>query len=276
MERSSRAIQFLLQRAGSAYTAGPAVEHALAVCEGLAVEGITSTVCYWNGPLDTPRAVLDSYVRVLQLMRSLPMDCYLSVKAPALAFDSGLLKEILHEAKRTNTAVHFDSMSPATVDQTFALIGEARRIYPNIGCTLPARWRRSLSDVDRVIDLGLRVRIVKGQWAGLNGDESNSREGFLRLTERLACRDARHVAVATHNAKVARSVLTALKSAGTSPEMELLHGLPQRRMLKIAREDNVAVRVYVPCGHAGLPYRLREIGRDPRILAWFMRDLVRA
>src|SRR2546425_11493939 len=110
MGTSNWAIQFLLQRAGSVYTTGPAVEHALAVCEDLAAEGISSTVCYWNGFFDSPRAVSDSYLRLLQLTRRLPADCYLSVKAPALGFDAGLLKEILHEAKRTNTTVHFDSM----------------------------------------------------------------------------------------------------------------------------------------------------------------------
>src|SRR5438034_10010780 len=30
-----------------------------------------------------------------------------------------------------------------------SLIDEARRIYPNLGCTLPSRWRRSLGHADR-------------------------------------------------------------------------------------------------------------------------------
>jgi proline dehydrogenase len=66
-----------------------------------------------------------------------------------------------------------------------------------------------------------------------------------------------------------------LKESGISHELELLHGMPQRRMLQIARQQNVATRVYVPYGHAGMPYRLKEAGRDPRVLLWFMRDLIR-
>jgi proline dehydrogenase len=270
------AIQFLIRHAGSVYTAGPRAEHAQSVCERLGVESIASTVCYWNACFDSSRVVSDSYIRVLDVIRGLPCNCYLSVKAPAFGFDTGLLRKILDEAARTNITVHFDSLAPDTVDRTFALIDEARRIYPNIGCTLPARWRRSLGDVDRVIDLGLRVRVVKGQWAGLDGDETSPREGFLRVIDRLAVKRARHVAVATHNHAVAGDALRRLKTAGTSCELELLYALPQRRMLEIAREHNVPARVYVPCGHPGLPYRLKEVRRDPRILGWFVHDLIRS
>ncbi len=269
------AIQFLIRRAGSAYTAGPAVEHARSVCDRLGVEGIATTVCYWNGCLDSPRTVSDSYLRVLDIIRNLASDCYLSVKAPAFGFHFDLLKQIVDEAARTNITVHFDSLAPETVDRTFALICEARRSYPHIGCTLPARWRRSLRDVDRVIDLGVRVRVVKGQWAGLAGDEINPHEGFLSVIDRLAVKGARHVAVATHHPAVASDCLRRLKSAGTSCELELLHGLPQPRMLRIAHEHNVPVRVYIPYGEPALPYRLKEARRDPRILAWFVRDLIR-
>jgi proline dehydrogenase len=273
---SNPAVQFLIRRAGRIYTAGPAVEHAGAVCERLRVEGIATTICYWNNHVDTPRTVSEQYIRILDLIRETKPDCYLSIKAPALGFDMAVVRNILEQARRSNTTVHFDSMAPETVDRTFAMIDEARRSYPHIGCTLPVRWRRSMRDIDRVIDLGLRVRVVKGQWSGVNGDETDPGEGFLRVVECLATRGARHVAVATHNAAAADEAIHKLKTSATPCELELLYALPQSQMLKIAREQKVPARVYVPCGHAGLPYRLKEAGRDPRILAWFVRDLIRA
>src|SRR6266536_6464035 len=138
------AIRFLLQRAGSVYTAGPAAEDAAAICEKLATRGIASTACHWTGYLDDPPTVADSYLYLLRRIQQLRFDCYLSVKATALAFDAELLKKILQEAATTNTAVHFDSMAPDTVDRTIALIEKARGIHPNLGYTLPARWHRSL------------------------------------------------------------------------------------------------------------------------------------
>jgi proline dehydrogenase len=257
------------------YTAGPEIENAFAVCESFADQGIASIICYWNSLLDSPACVLNSYLRIIQLIPRLRADCYLSIKAPALGFDKCLLQEIVREAARTNTTVHFDAMTPETVDRTLALIEKVRRVYPNIGYTLPARWRRSEEDTDRIIEMGLRVRLVKGQWHGLNGDETDPGEGFRRLTERLIAKRACHVAFATHNKRVALNTLARLNGSGISHELELLHGMPQRGMLRIARAQNVATRVYVPYGHAGLPYRLKEVARDPRVLIWFMRDLIR-
>jgi proline dehydrogenase len=201
-------------------------------------------------------------------------DCYLSVKAPGLKFDIELVKKVFDEARRLNAIVHFDAMAPDTVDRTFELIGEARQIYSKLGCTLPGRWRRSLPDADRAIELGLRVRVVKGEWAGPGNDETDPREGFLRVIDRLAGR-AVHVAVATHNPLMARHSLRSLKNSGTPCELELLYGLPQQPLLEIARDFGVRARMYVPYGHAGLPYRLKEALRKPRIIGWFLHDLMR-
>jgi proline dehydrogenase len=132
-----------------------------------------------------------------------------------------------------------------------------------------------MRDVDYAVDLGLRVRVVKGEWSGLDGDETDRSEGFMSVVERLAKRRARHVAIATHDAGLADKCLERLKSAGVSCELELLYGLPKRRMLKIAREHRIAARIYVPYGQAGLPYRLKDIVRNPRIFTWFARDLIR-
>src|SRR2546427_248394 len=157
-------FQILVQRAASSYSAGPTMGSARAACEHLASLGIASTVCYWNRPSDSPLVTTERYLRLFELIRDLPSGSYLSVKAPALGFDMKLIEEILDQAHRTNSTVHFDAMSPETADRTIALIEKARHVYPNLGCTLPSRWLRSLRDVDRAIEWNLRIRLVKGEW----------------------------------------------------------------------------------------------------------------
>jgi proline dehydrogenase len=268
-------FRILIERAASRYTAGPTITSARAVCERLACLGIASTVCYWNRSSDSPLLTAEGYLALLDLIRDLPDGSYLSVKAPALGFDMKLINQVLDQAHRTNTTVHFDAMSPETADRTIALIDEARRIHPNLGCTLPSRWRRSLRDLDRAIEWNLRIRLVKGEWPAPKGDEMDPNEGFLRLVERLAAKSARHVAVATHNHKLGRKCLEYLKGRIASCELELLYGFPQRSMLQIARALAIPARVYVPYGGAGLPYRLKDAARKPAILGWFVRDVVR-
>jgi proline dehydrogenase len=273
MGKAESTLQSLIRRAASLYTAGPAVGDAQKVCQRLASEGISSTVCYWDVRADQPASILQAYIGLLNRMPT--ADCYLSIKAPALNFNIDLVKKVLVEARRVNAIVHFDAMGPETVDRTFLLIEHAADIYPRIGCTLPGRWRRSLNDAERAVKMGLRVRVVKGEWAGIGGDETDPREGFLNVVDRLAGRAA-HVAVATHNPVLARLSLRRLKNVGTPCELELLYGLPQKPMLGIARDLGVRARVYVPYGHSGLPYRLKNAFRNPKIIGWFFRDLWRS
>jgi len=68
--------------------------------------------------------------------------------------------------------------------------------------------------------------------------------------------------------------LRRLRAAGTSCELELLFGLPARRVMDVADEEGVPVRLYVPYGASFLPYRLSHIRQTPRIGWWFLRDLL--
>jgi proline dehydrogenase len=274
MGAADSVIRSLIRRAASAYTAGPRLEDARAVCDRLAREGVASTVCYWDVYSDSPAFVSQAYVAALRTIPISPPDCYLSIKAPALKFEIGLVQKVIDEARRLNAIVHFDALAPETVDPTFDLIRQARESYSKIGCTLPGRWRRSLSDGDRAIETGLHIRVVKGEWKGIESDETDPREGFLNVIDRIAGR-ATHVAVATHNLTIARLSLRRLKNVGTPCELELLYGLPQQALLKLARDFGVRARMYVPYGYAGLPYRLKASVRNPRILRWFVHDLWR-
>jgi proline dehydrogenase len=274
MGAADSTIHSLIRRAARAYVAGPTLENARAVCDRLARDGVATTVCYWDVYSDHPAFISQAYMKALQTLSDNTSDCYLSIKAPALKFDMKLITKVLEEARRLSVIVHFDAVAPDTVDRTFELISRAHDIYPKIGCTLPGRWRRSLADVDCPVEMGLRVRVVKGEWKGLGNDERDPREGFLEVIERLAGR-ATHVAVATHNPTIARLSLRRLKDAGTPCELELLYGLPQQPLLRIARAYGVRARMYVPYGHARLPYRLTQAVRNPRIIGWFLHDLFR-
>jgi len=276
MGTTGSAIDSLVRRAARPYVAGPAMEDARAVCEKLRRDGISSTVCYWDAYADHPGIVSQAYVGLLsQMFTCGHSDCYLSVKAPALNFDPECVRKVIEAAQLLNAIVHFDALAIDTVERTFELIASTSRIYPKLGCTLPSRWRRSIADAERSIELGLRVRVVKGEWKAPDEiDEIDPREGFLQIVERLAGR-ATHVGVATHNPMMARLSLRRLKDAGTPCELELLYGLPQQPLLRIAKDFGVRVRMYVPYGHTGLPYRLRNMTRNPRIIGWFLQDLLR-
>jgi proline dehydrogenase len=263
----------LASRAARIYTAGPELTDGLRVCHWAGRYGMAATLGFWNLESDSPRTTADTYLAALDALAREELDCYLSIKLPALDFSPDLLADLAERAGTCGVLLHLDSLGPETTDRTFAVMAEHVALHGVVGCTLPGRWRRSLADADRVVELGLPVRVVKGQWADPDHADVDPRDGFLAVIDRLAGR-ARHVAVATHDAVLARAALERLRAAGTACEAEMLFGLPLRPVLRVTGEADVPVRLYVPYGHAWLPYLLSGAMRNPRTFWWAGRDVL--
>jgi proline dehydrogenase len=118
------------------------------------------------------------------------------------------------------------------------------------------------------------VRVVKGEWADPREPGRDRRQGFIEVVGCLAGR-ASEVAIATHDASLARESLARLQAAGTPCELELLNGLPRRELIPLAQEFSVLVRIYVPFGIAWRPYALSKLGQNPRIMWWLLQDALR-
>ena len=263
--------RFLSTTASAAYVAGPELQNAIAAIDKFSIQGATSTIGYWDSGEEAPRAVADIYLAALKAIEQKGSNTYLSIKAPALGLSSSLVAEVAARSRAANIGIHFDALGHDTVDRTFELIGEATQCSARVGCTLPGRWHRSTADVERIVDLGVRVRVVKGQWADPDDPNIDLRTGYLATIDRLAGR-ATHVTVATHDPLLAAESFRRLQAAGTSCELELLFGLPMNGVRKVAAQAGVKVRVYIPYGESYLPYALSQVRKKPQILWWVMRD----
>jgi proline dehydrogenase len=267
------AWEVVAKHAGSAYTSGPELADAMRTCRRLFSLGFGGTICFWNIESDSPERIMTIYTSALAALANEKMGCYLSIKLPPLKYDPALLNQVLEQARHSDALVHFDSLEHEGADRTFSMIAQAARSYSHLGCTLPGQWVRSVADADFAVEIGLHVRVVKGQWPDPQHREMNPREGYLNVIDRLAGR-ARFVAVATHDPELGRNALERLRRAGTPCSLELLYGLPVKPALKVARELGVPVRVYVPFGHGWLPYSLTHARQNPRVFWWVLRDLL--
>jgi proline dehydrogenase len=267
------AAYWLASRAAQSYTA-PTVEDARQICLQLQAEGLGTSVSFWNDDFDSVEYITHSSLQLLELLRFLDSHSYLSLKLPAMRFDPEAVGTILRAAAPMPRLIHFDSHGPEHADRMFATIESAFKHNCNLGCTIPGRWLRSIADARFACRRGLRVRVVKGQWPDPREPEMDMRQGFLTVIDELRGR-AECVAVATHDVTLAREALNRLMDAGTPCELELLHGLPRRAAVAMARQLAVPIRIYVPQGRAWLPYVLKQAKQNPWVLGWFARDLVR-
>ncbi len=271
---SPRRLALALARyAARGYVVGPDLGDAVNACRGFAAQGFASTICAWNDEKDLPGDNAGRCLSSIEAVAAEQLDCYVSLKALDLQFSPLLVGEIAERALRQNVGIHFNSMGPEAADETFSILNQLAKMRAKLGCTIPGRWRRSLLDAEQAAGLGLRVRVVKGQWPDPDAPAIDLRNGFLRVIDRLAGR-ARHVAVATHDPSTAQAALARLRDAGTCCELELLFGLPFREAIRVGRAMNVPIRIYIPYGRAWLPYAFGQVRKNPKIALWVLRDLV--
>jgi proline dehydrogenase len=219
----------------------------------------------------SPRDAANVHLDVFDRLEPHSWDGSVSVKLSALRFDVALFEGLAQAAARTGRRLHLDSLAPELAEPTWSLL-ERTDHRSAIGTTLPGRWRRSPADAARAADLGVAVRVVKGQWpdSAWRGDVAS---GFLAVVEQLAGADI-PISIATHDPPLAEEALGRLVEAGTPCELELFYGLPFARPARVARALGVPIRVYTPFGDAGTPYRAADVARRPRVAWWLAQDLL--
>ena len=124
------------------------------------------------------------------------------MKLSALGFDADLFAELDAASAQSRRPLHVDALAPETVDATWRLLQSAPRAG-EVGIALPGRWTRSAHDASLAERLGLRVRVVKGQWADRRRGRPRSRRGLPRVVDRLRGHSG-GVAVATHDVAAPR------------------------------------------------------------------------
>lgn len=264
----------LLDLAGRAYVPAT-LDDALRLAQGHAAAGRACTLGCFNDGSEAPADVAARACASADAMALLAPSGYVSIKAPGLHYDLDALDQILACCRQRQVLAHFDSHDLGNAELTLACVERALEQGLDVGLTLPGRWARSLDDAAHACSLGLRVRVVKGEWPDPLRPEADLRAGFLAVIDTLIAHRAREVAVASHDPPLAREALRRLQAAGIRCELELLNGLPQRASLAAARELAVPVRIYIPFGIAWRPYALRRALRQPRMLLWLATDLVR-
>ncbi len=252
--------------------AGEQLPDALGTASMLRRGGYEIALAYWNRADESPHDIIERYEEIVRAIPSVGGTAYLSMKAPAFAGDSGnAFPYLLALAQSLDVQLHFDSADIEAADEILRLMADNADAASTIGCTLPGRWRRSLSDAEGLSDRDVAIRVVKGEWPDPSAPSLDPQRGFIEVVKRLAGRKA-PVRIATHNPKLAEWSVELLRAAGTPCDVELLYGFPARGLTPRLKALGVPVRVYVPFGYGWVPYCLNYVRNRPSFLCWLLRD----
>jgi proline dehydrogenase len=272
------------------FVAGETIDEAIAAARAVEAQGLVQTLDLLGESVATVEEAgiaTNAYLAMLPRIAAAGIGRNISIKLTQLGLDlslddaGGNLRRILTLAREQGFFVRVDMESSAYVDATLTIVEQVwREGHTNVGVVLQSALKRSEADLDRVLALGARVRLVKGAYKEPASVAYQSTAevdaAYVRLLERLLPH-GQFPAIATHDPVMiahARRIAAAAGLAASGFEYQMLYGVRRDLQASLAREG-FGVRVYIPYGREWFPYFMRRLGERPANVAFVLKSLVR-
>ncbi|MFS0918879.1 proline dehydrogenase family protein [Brevibacillus sp. 179-C 1.1 NHS] len=272
--RTSPVLYPLLLAAAKRYVTGETRADAITIAKRVEKMGYRLSVEYMG------ENTLDSQVveEAQQEFRALTLDCSQLHTAVGVSFDLshlGLLLEPkmayahveeLAEQARQQGQYLMISMEEST--KTEAILSVYERLaqrHENVGITIQAHLHRSMEDIQRVLALPGKIRLVKGAFkepqevALARLMELNER--YLELAE-LCIRSGHECSLATHDQAIVDELARREYLLRPNVEVELLYGV-RPELAHAMREKGVPVRLYLTYGTEWYLYVCHRLAEHP-------------
>jgi proline dehydrogenase len=271
------------------FVAGDRLDDALVVAKRLAGQRLTTTLDRLGENVLTPseaRTAVESYAETLREMTASNLDPNISVKLTMLGLDIGdevaydNMLVLLETARSVDGFVRIDMEGSAYTERTLAIAEALHAQFEGlVGTVIQAYLHRSDRDIERLIDLNMRVRLVKGAYAepaslALQRPREVD-DAFVRLMERLL-EAGRYPAIATHDPTLVRATQGFALRMGIDRkrwEFQMLYGVRREEQVALAREG-YGMRIYLPFGADWYPYFARRIAERPANMLFVLRQLL--
>jgi proline dehydrogenase len=305
LDNASKAFFHLLARSGSLRTmasrygmrqptsfarrfiAGETIDEAVEAARGIEAKGLLQTLDFLGEGVSTladAEAASRDYLGVIEAIIPSGIDRNLSLKLSQLglgidrAMATDNLRRVLDRAEGFFVRIDMESSAyTASTLQVFEMLWE--QDYRQIGVVLQADLRRTGQDVERMIALGVRVRLVKGAYreppAVAFQKKHEVDAAYVRLLERLLLH-GHYPAIATHDSSMidrARRYAAAQKISPDAFEFQMLYGIRRDLQASLVAEG-YRVRVYIPFGRQWFPYFMRRLGERPANIGFVVRSLL--
>jgi proline dehydrogenase len=269
--------------AESALTAGAAYERA-GIVPMYTRLGENCTV-----PADAD-ATLDHYLGLIDRIAEGDSKGELSVKLTALGFDLDAestfarMERLADKAAERGTDLWIDMESSAYAEPTVAFYERLKASHPNVGLCLQAYLRRTAGDVQRLLPLEPRIRLVKGAYSekpdvayqGHHDVDANFLALAVEMLQAIAAGGKVRLGLGTHDLRLVEQIsehAAALGLPRTSFEVQMLYGIRAREQRRLAAEGYV-VRDLISYGPAWYGWYMRRLAERPANVVFALRQVL--
>jgi proline dehydrogenase len=295
---ASRGLKYLASRYGMStprgfarrFIAGETVQEAIAAARQIEASGLTQTLDMLGESVVTmgeADAATRAYLKLMEEIVAAGIGRNISLKLTQLGLTVDRatcvdnLRRILDSAATHEFFVRVDMESSRFTQVTLEIFETMwQQGYRNAGIVLQSYLPRSVPDAVRLIQLGARIRLVKGAYNEPKGvayqDKADVDAAFLEIVKLLLV-SANYPAIATHDPAMLSATRAFAAERGISPEayeFQMLYGV-RRDLQARLHAEGYHLRVYVPFGREWFPYFMRRLGERPANVAFVVGGILR-
>jgi len=277
-----------VRRSVSRFMPGETIDDALRAAAALKADGITTILTKLGENIttaDEAEEVTQHYLEVLDKVGMSGLDAQVSIKPTQLGLDQDRamcdrnMDRLIERAELRNNIVWIDMEGSPYVEPTLELFRRTRAKTPRVGVALQAYLYRTEKDVESLIPLGAKIRIVKGAYLEpptvAFPKKADVDENYYRLCTRLLREDAVRAGcllhIATHDIGLADRLSDYIannKVPASAYEFAMLYGIQRGQQLRLAKSGK-RLRVLISYGEYWFPWYMRRLAERPANM-WFV------
>jgi proline dehydrogenase len=233
-------------------------------------------------------AAAETFQQLLHRIAVEGLDATISIKPSHVGLNFGRdfyyenMADIVQTAQQLGLRVEIDMEGSGDVETTLSVYHQLLTTFENnIRQAIQAYLYRTPADVQRIIEAGGSIRLVKGAYqeppelAYQTKPEIN--QAMIQLMELFfspeALQQGAHLALGSHDPELIEDLLRETEVRGIARdqfEIQMLLGVRRDEQQRLA-DLGYQVRVYVPYGSAWYPYFMRRLAERPANLFFILR-----
>jgi len=281
------------KRAVRRFMPGESAGSALDAAATFRAEGITSMFTRLGEnvtKLEEGDEVAAHYLGLMADIRARDLDGEVSVKLTQLGYDLDVERTLEHartlaaKAAETGKTLWIDMEGSAYTEGTVAFYERLKADHPNTGLCLQAYLKRTAADIQRLLPLDPRIRLVKGAYAEPAAIAFHSKQDVNRSYVELATAllegaRAGHkvlLGLGTHDVVLIEEIAREAERLGlpkTTFEVEMLYGIRMDQQRRLASEGYL-VRDLIAYGEAWYPWYMRRLAERPANVIFALRQMI--
>ena len=230
------------------------------------------------------KVVLEEYQKIVNSFRKWKIRGAISIKPTQIGLSISQkecnrnFEKIIQKARNAHVFVWLDMESSEHTDKTIEIYHTFFSKYERLGIALQANLKRTENDLNDLIGMGAKIRLVKGAYREKANIAFKTKKdvdnNFIKLMK-ILFKKGNEFAIASHDTKIIQKAQSLSKKYPRKFEFQFLKGIREEFKSDLVKKKFV-VSEYIPYGVNWLPYSIRRIKERKRNILLLGSSLIQS